>query len=67
MDELLAYSKDIFGISEKELNLLSDWLGDKIEYDLIYRGTRDGFDSKTFHKICDNQGPTLSLIKSDKD
>ena len=62
----MEYSKEIFGIGEKELNHLASWLGENIEYDLIYRGTRDGFDSNVFHKICDDQGPTLCLIKSDK-
>ena len=31
-----------------------------------YRGTRDGLESKDFHQKCNNQGPTISLIKNDK-
>ena len=31
---------------------------------LIFRGSEDGFESKVFHKNCDNQGPTVIIIKS---
>ena len=33
---------------------------------LIYRGTRDGMTSNDFHNKCDNQGPTISLFKNEK-
>ena len=35
--------------------------------ELLYRGTRDGSESNVFHNKCDNQGPTICLIKNDKD
>lgn len=31
---------------------------------LIYDPSRDGWSEKDFHRLCDNQGPTLSLIQS---
>ena len=31
---------------------------------LLFRGTRDGFKSTDFHKMCDNKGPTLVLVKT---
>jgi uncharacterized protein YheU (UPF0270 family) len=31
---------------------------------LIYKATRDGFNSKDFHRCCDEKGPTLTLIQS---
>jgi hypothetical protein len=31
---------------------------------LLYRGTRDGFSSASFHRHCDRQGGTLTLIRS---
>ena len=36
------------------------------EFELLYRGTRDGMSLKAFHKRCDNQGPTLTLARNDK-
>jgi hypothetical protein len=32
---------------------------------LIYRGTRDGFKAKDFHKKCEKIGATLIIIKSE--
>jgi hypothetical protein len=32
---------------------------------LLYKATRDGFSCKNFHSLCDNQGPTICLIKSE--
>ena len=31
---------------------------------LLYRGSRDGFTSQSFHYKCDNKGETLTIIKS---
>ena len=44
---------------------LNEWSGYK-KIKLIYRGTRDGTLSKNFHEKCDNQGPTITLIKNEK-
>ena len=35
--------------------------------ELLFRGTKDGMTANDFHNKCDNQGPTVSLIKNDKD
>ena len=46
------------------LQKIYEWSGyNKIE--LIFRGSRDGTTSEVFHNKCDNQGPTITLIKSD--
>ena len=34
--------------------------------DLIYRGSKDGMSSKSFHDKCDNKGPTITLYKNEK-
>jgi hypothetical protein len=31
---------------------------------LIYKATRDGFPSTDFHRCCNNQGPTITVIQS---
>ena len=31
---------------------------------LLYRGSRDGFEAKTFHEKCDIKGETLTIIES---
>ena len=37
-----------------------------IKFQLLYRGSKDGFTSKNFHSLCDNKAPTLMIMKSDK-
>jgi len=35
---------------------------DRLE--LLFRATRDGFDAATFHRLCDQRGPTLVVARS---
>ncbi len=30
----------------------------------LYSGSLDGFKASKFHRLCDNKGPTITLIKS---
>ncbi|GET00907.1 hypothetical protein GLOIN_2v1779234 [Rhizophagus clarus] len=63
-------------VSNKNLALLSSWidstdndennfniLNNNYEFNLLLRGSRDGFKVKEFHKLCVNKGPTLVVIK----
>jgi archaellum component FlaC len=34
------------------------------EWKLVYKATKNGFDSRICHQCCDNQGPTLTVIQS---
>ncbi len=34
-------------------------------FELIYRGTEDGFKAKDFHGKCDNQGKTFGILKTE--
>ena len=45
-------------------SLLKNWISpnNKIKSDLLYRLTRDGNQFSKFHQLCDNQGPTLTLL-----
>ena len=36
------------------------------QFTLLYRGTRDGDDSQTFHKLCDNYRNILVLVETTK-
>lgn len=37
--------------------------GADTNYQLLYRASRDGKDSSSFHRQCDNRGPTVTIIK----
>ena len=45
---------------------LNEWCGTS-GFELLYRGTRDGFGASDFHRTCDNKGKTLVLIKNSND
>jgi len=32
--------------------------------ELLYKASRDGFDVNAFHKLCDNKGPTITIVQS---
>lgn len=34
------------------------------KFHLLYRGSRDGFKTNTFHQLCDNRGATLVLVET---
>ena len=45
-------------------SILKNWINPniKIKANLLYRMSRDGPEILTFHKLCDNKGPTLTLF-----
>jgi len=47
-------------------NKLLNWniKGLNDEWNLLYKGNRDGFNAKDFHRLCDNQGPTITIIRT---
>ena len=50
---------------EEHRGLLKGWLPPlKGDWCLLFRASRDGFAVKTFHSKCDNQEPTLTIVKS---
>jgi len=38
-------------------------LGAQRVYNLLYRGSRDGWSTDTFHFLCDNRGPTVTVVR----
>ncbi|TNV83099.1 hypothetical protein FGO68_gene4498 [Halteria grandinella] len=51
--------------SSEHLEILQCGLrGKRFELELIMKGSRDGKSASVFHSLCDNQGPTVMVIKS---
>ena len=55
-------------IKEAEADRLNTWVteavGGKVKYDLLWKGSRDGFGASTFHSKCNSKGATLTVIMS---
>ena len=65
-------SKEIL-LDEEEKKMVCDWIlkqmkseGKQVQMTLLYRLTKDNDSASTFHSKCNNQGPTLSLIRNTK-
>ena len=53
--------------TEDDFNLIKSYINDdinKVQLELIFDSQRDGFNNKTFFKLCKNKFPTLTLFKT---
>ena len=55
--------------SDQKQIFVNHWLKELLDrrhstFVLIYRASRDGWDSSNFHALCDNKGPTVTVVKS---
>ncbi len=55
----------IINDNKKYNKILKSWINENkiIEAELLYRLTKDGEKISTFHELCDNKGPTLTLFR----
>lgn len=54
----------IIGNNENYKKNLKNFVGpERRKFQLLFRMTRDGDNFTTFHRLCDNQGPTITLYK----
>lgn len=44
---------------QKQMN---KWLNGNKQYTCLFRATRDGCNATTFHTLCNNKGPTVTII-----
>lgn len=44
---------------------MNEWIGNhEQKWKLLYKATRDGFESAQLHRCCDNSGPTITVVES---
>ena len=60
------FEESIILTNEEHQQSLKGWLPTALEgeWRLLFRASRDGFASQTFHSKCDNKGPTIAVVKS---
>jgi len=68
-NERNKYYKNLFTeskvIKKEERKLISKWILPhyNLKFELLFSGSRDGFNNKIFHSKCDNKGPTVFVAK----
>ena len=67
-DNLYDNFKCLNFVNKDEYELIYNWFdnNNNIKFNLLYKATKDGDDTKYFHKNCDNKGATITFIKTDK-
>ena len=50
-----------------KFSLFKNWLKKEINLELIYRASRDGWESNIFHQKCDKLGTKIVVIRSEFD
>jgi len=52
-------------LQNDEASLLQKWISTgNSSFELVYRGSRDGFTAAAFHQKCDKHQPTVTIMKS---
>ncbi len=51
-------------VSQQYDSKLREWLGNDYKWKLIYRVSEHRYTASSFHKYCNDKGPTLVIIKS---
>ena len=64
----LSENANIISKDKEKEKIIREWINPNknITFSLLYRMTRDGSNIKDFHRNCDNKGPTLILIETNK-
>ena len=59
----------IVGNNSEYLANLTNWIKPRrseSDWRLCWRASRDGWDSSRFHSLCDEKGPTVTIVKVGK-
>ena len=60
-----CFEKSVILINEEHRSTLKAWLPPLDgKWKLLFRASQDGFTAQAFHGICDNKGPTVTIVKS---
>ena len=59
----------IVGNNSEYLSNLTNWIKlrkSESDWKLCWRASRDGWDTSRFHSLCDEKGPTVTIVKVGK-
>ncbi|XP_052106162.1 interferon-induced protein 44-like [Mytilus californianus] len=47
---------------KRDQTRMNQWLGGNKRYTCLFKASRDGCNSTTFHNLCNNKGPTVTIM-----
>lgn len=47
---------------KKDQKQMTKWIGGRKKYTLLYKASRHGCSATNFHNICNNKGPTVTIL-----
>ena len=56
------YTSLILKNDQTYVGKLTTWLNEETNWKLCYRASKDGWSGTTFHSLCDNKGPTVTVV-----
>jgi hypothetical protein len=62
-DESLATFSEILSADAEWFGVLQSWLPGR-RFELLFRASRDGWAAADFHRLCDDRGPTVVLVRT---
>nr|XP_034306901.1 interferon-induced protein 44 [Crassostrea gigas] len=62
MDSFRKSGRSTDILTEDDRAQFSSWIGQRSRFELLYKISRDGCSSKTFHQLCDGKGPTVTIL-----
>jgi hypothetical protein len=51
-------------LDEKSFGQLTDWIGKVCSFTVLYKAALNGCSARLFHSLCDNQGPTITVVST---
>ena len=65
---IMIYNSNIIPNNYNKVKELREWINPnkEIKFKLLFNKSRDGSYGNDFHRYCDNKGPTLTLIHTNK-
>ena len=68
-EKIERIEKDFYVEENEKLKLIKNWIYEDKKtrplLKLLFKMVRDGDSTKSFHNLCDNKGPTVTIIETD--
>ena len=65
MDSIHSYAFMSSLLNSRHFGILKGYFSQSPKFTLLYVGSQHEFKSRMFHELCDNRGPTISVVRTE--